>query len=500
MPGALFANLILAGALAVHTPAPASDAVQVSMPVAPQAALQEAIDKVERDRPEEAAAILAAAMQAPTWARASADVRYRASLLAGLIALDREQFVAARALLAEATAFPQADAEDWRNRLEAAYRAKDYTDAAYSLARIARSWPTALAGLNQGAILQLADGVKATGQAEPYRNLLEALFDARWQGGKGEPDALWMDLARLLLADGKTRKAAEVASAVHAPRQVVAMRIDRAFDPLARGDRFDVGRASAAALREAEARRIAEPAKLLAVTRLQGHLSDAGQFERVIALADQVMATARGPAGSEAWADFDEEYAWVLDARAEALANLGRWDEALRQREKAARRPEGGGMNVSQVINLGNLLNQLGRPAEARDAIEEIGSPSPFGRMQLAMVCLEAALQEQDASAVAQQLAYLREHRDDAIGTWQLALLHSGDVEGAAALLVERLTRPEWRAEALAEMQEYLPVARTPIQRRHAEQWRQLLVRPEVRAAARKVGRIGKFNLTPPRT
>ena len=86
-------------------------------------------------------------------------------------------------------------------------------------------------------------------------------------------------------------------------------------------------------------------------------------------------------------------------------------------------------------------------------------------------------------------LAYLRQHRDDAEDTWQLAMLDAGDFDGAAALLIARLRDPEKRYEALGEVQEYLPLPRLPIQAEALARWEKLVTREDVAAAINEVGR-----------
>lgn len=368
---------------------------------------------------------------------------------------------------------------------------------------IAQRWPKTLADVNDMAIFRVANAIDdPPAHVDERRDLLESLFSAKWKSSDGEPEEFWRDLARLRLAGSDPRRAMEPVSRIHSPRPIVTMRIDKRFDRLTQKDphAFDVGRAIDYSIKNAQAQIDASPDTLQPVSALLYRLHDAMQFERELAVADDVIAKTRNGEDGQHYKDFDENYVWVLDSRAEALAGLGRWDEALKQRVRAARRPERGGMNVSQVINLGGLYIVLGRPDDALEAVTELGSTSPYGRMQLEHVQLEAAVQRNDAEGVRKHLAYMREHRNDAIGTFQEALLGSGDMDGAASLLIERLGRDDWRGDALVDMQDYAETPATPFLARRRSQWKALAARPDVQAALSKVGRIERFKLTPPRS
>lgn len=449
-----------------------------------------------------AAATIDEATRSPAFANSPAEQRYAATLLAGAIAFDRGETESAHRWLMLATDFKQAGSTDWHSRLRAAYDLKDYDDSARCVTQIAKRWPKTLVEIRAQAIFRIGVQLNEERKDDAYRNMLESLFDAEWTGNDADPDGLWADLARLLLAQDDVRKAKRVASHVHLPLEVVALRADRRFDRITQKDpeAFEIARAIDFTLKAAETEVRASPNRLQPLMRLQSRLFQSAQFERVISIADDVIAKAAASGGTKIYKDFDDHYAWILDQRAQALARLGRWDEALKQREKAARRPEGGQMNVSQVINLGELYNTLGRPQDALDTITEVGAMSPYGRMQLEMVRLDASLQRNDAQAVANHLAFMREHRTDAIATWQMALVITDDLQGAANLLLERLQREDWRNQALVDIQDYMELPSTPVLSKRRSQWKALLARPEVRSAIDSVGRIERYEIPGPRS
>ena len=89
----------------------------------------------------------------------------------------------------------------------------------------------------------------------------------------------------------------------------------------------------------------------------------------------------------------------------------------------------------------------------------------------------------------------MREHRGEAISTWQNALLMTGDLDAAADLLVERLRSEQWRGGALEDIQDYAGTEMTPMGAQRQARLKSVLARPEVLRALDKVGRIERFNL-----
>lgn len=504
MSGTFAAALLLSASLAAGTPLDGTPAraepgviAQDDARAQAERAIADAVAAIKAQDLPLAARMLDARMQARGFGELPEDLRYRLTMLAGHLAAERERPEDARRLLDIATAFEQADANDWYARTDAALALGDTDDAARALTRLLRKWPEEAAHANEFAVHRILTGVRQAGHEAVCRDFLQSLFDAGWTPRETHSDEYRVLLARLLLADGKIADAAKAVGPIDDPRQVAAMRVDRRFDALAKRDAvlFDVKRAIERTAAKDRRRVRDAPERLAPLTMQHANQLDALQAEQVIASADRVIALVRDRNGSALYKDFDEQYVWVLDQRAEALARLGRWDEALRQREAAARRPERGGMNVSQVINLAELYNQLGRVRDARDAVGEIGSMSPYGRMQLELVRLRAAVALGDDEATSTALDFLRTHRADAIGAWQDALIVTGNLDAAADLLIERLGRDDWRGDALLAVQDWAPTPRTPMLEAHEKAWKQVIARPSVLAAIARVGRIERFPL-----
>jgi hypothetical protein len=144
------------------------------------------------------------------------------------------------------------------------------------------------------------------------------------------------------------------------------------------------------------------------------------------------------------------------------------------------------------------MYNNGEKPEKALASIAGIDwarSLSPFGRMQLQRVRWGAYLQLGRKAEADDVFAWLREHRDDAEGSWLSVLLESGDMDGAAALLISRLRDPEKRGDALAGVQEYRSGPALPRQQQSRDRWDRLVTRPDVLAVVDEVGRREKVPL-----
>lgn len=441
------------------------------------------------------------AIESPSFDQLPESERYKALRQAADIASDLGENGRARRLLARAGAFPQATYEDWHQRLAAAYAVKDYADSARCVVTIATRWPQTLELIRAQAIHQIAYRLKGEASANALHfELLDSLFSAEWLSDGTQPSGLWVDLAALLLERGNTERAVSVAALIDSARSVLALRIDRRFDSITRAvpQRFDVAAVARAEVAAARVKALESASLLEPRVRLQALLLGELQFDQALTIADDVIATVGQGDGAKAYEDFADEYAWILDQRSIALQRLGRWDEAVLQLRRAARRPEQGELNVSQALNLGLLYAELGRSAEALDAVTDLGALNAYGRMQLERVRLMAAVQLGDHAAMEARLDYLRQHRADAMSTYQTVLLDAGRADEAAAFLVERLRSDLWRSEALLDMQTYAAVVQPQWVRDRTLLWRRVIARADVQQELAEVGRIEDVPLAPP--
>ncbi len=493
---ALLGATFAAHALDHRPPAAASDKLSAATEATRQTVLAGLRDAGQNNT-DDATAELYEAVYDRQFAQLPEDLRYKALLVLGMLVMqDPNRQGEAHGLLVRATALDQADGNAWLERSSTAYALGDYADSARSVTAIARRWPDVLHRIFDQPIYVIDTKLAAEpAQTATRQAMLQALFDARWTDRDGEPSSMWRELGSLLLVEGRTAQAAAVTSRITSARVILSMRVDKRFDALVQRDpqAFDVDRTMAAA----HAAVAAHPDRLRPLTTLQTLLLDTGQYRQVLAVTDAVMANVLAGKGKSTYKDFDDRYVWIIDQRARALARLGRWNEAAEQWAAATRQPEQGGMNVSQIINLGDYYANRREPVRALDMVAELGNMSPYGRMNLELVKLKVAVQQHDQAGTAAHLAYMRAHRTDAIALWQRALLVSGDLDGAAELLLQRLRNPAWRSSALVDMQHYATVRMTPIEAEINRRWNKVIAQPAVQKALQPVGRIESFRLDP---
>jgi beta-barrel assembly-enhancing protease len=485
----------------------------VTRPVDPPQDHQELINNAEENidqgvaylrdgNSESAAAALDKAIHSPVFAELPPNDRKRALVVSGLMAYDKRDYATALGLLKQATAISSPDRNEkidkaaWNGRLESAVYVQDYRDGALSATYVAQHWPTAINALYPGAMYQIEAGIKGT-DADLERNYLQALFDMNWDDHFGTTNNFWRDLSLLWLKKGDMQRALLVSQRITSARTVVSMLVDKRFDHITQAQSLDINQIIQKELAGAKAAVSAAPDELKFVAVLQDRLLDAHHYAEALSVSDGVIAKVGDGGGAKAYKDFDQFYVWVLDERARTLVRLGRWDDAVNQWRHAARRPEQGGMNVSQVINLAALYTSLQRPGDALDTLSDLGQLTPYGRMQLESVKLRVAIEQKDKAAIAEHLDYLRAHRVDAISTWQAALIVTDNKDAAADLLVERLSNESWRSEALVDMQDFLDTAETPFSAEEERRWKDIVADPKVQRELVKVGRVEHFNMDP---
>lgn len=367
--------------------------------------------------------------------------------------------------------------------------------AAKSFTELAERWPELLANIASDDIYRLQASLREGSQEK--LDLLQTLFDARWDDPAGDASALWHQLALMRLDRGEIDQArAAVRQIVH-PGVIIAMRSDRRFDALVDRDSwaFNPGRASARAVEAMRSKVDARPDDLDAKVQLSYALLDAGDHEGVLRLVDGALAdpAEKDVAGEPASDDYEaaENRAWLLNNRAVALYRLGRTQDALADMERARRVSDGPGPNISQTLNLGEFHCMQGNAVDARrmaDAVED-GQISDYGRMIQARLRLCAAWLSQDAGGMKRALSTIRKGR--ANGEWIHldALVMLGRYDEAAQALIQMLGSPRERSDTLYSLQTYREVPPTPTLSRLRGQHEALLARDDVKAMIERVGR-----------
>jgi tetratricopeptide (TPR) repeat protein len=428
------------------------------------------------------------------------ELRHSALLVAGFVAIDLDKIADGHALLVRSSAMPEADADDWIGRLDAARRLGKREDAIESLTQLARRWPEKLQELNFRVVLEIIGYAQYLSSSDSVRfELLDSLYAAKWTLPDGiEPSFAWRDLAAIELDRQDFTRAQEVVSRVQSPHAIVSMRIDRRFDQLraAVPQYFDVDAAVANQLTSMRTIVQRSPRSLDAIVQLTYSMLDARLYEDVLGMTDGIMQRIKGASDNHAPYDDMDKQIWILDNRARALAALERWSEAEAHWRTAAQRMEDGGPNVSNVINLAWFYAEAGRSEEALATLRGVGPEmSPYGWMQMHGARHAAALHKGDAIIANESFAYLEAHRNDALDTWQWALVRADRPDEAASLLIERLRDPAKRGDALYDLQDF---ANPPSASQRAlwnARWSQIKSRVDVRDAIGAVGRIESFRI-----
>ena len=317
----------------------------------------------------------------------------------------------------------------------------------------------------------------------------------------GADDGLRVEHARLLAAAGQTARARERLASVIEPRQLMLIRIDRAFDSL-RGEgaferRLDVLAGAEASVARAQAAAAAAPRKLALVLEVAQAMRVLGRNEEALALLERHIAAAQAPDAATRYEDVSEYLNWLLNERAYALYELRRPAEAREAFGLSIAVGEGGEWSVSQVINFASMLQAEGRAADALEVVRTVGHASTYGDMWVAAARACAAEQLGDAATLSEAMAFLRAHTDDNVSAMARAHLCVNDLDAAAALYIRRLSDPEERGSALIALQVYRrpPNPSLPRETLLLERLAQVRARADVRAAVEAVGRIEEVPL-----
>ncbi|HEY3950369.1 hypothetical protein [Phenylobacterium sp.] len=287
---------------------------------------------------------------------------------------------------------------------------------------------------------------------------------------------------------GDKTNAARQLKKVTAANILFGLRLDKRFDELRATNpaAFDIQRAAVADLQ-----RLIELYKTAGNDDPAYEIIDAlralGRYDAAVTVADEVLKQDRIVDGH------GKDYRnWIEDRRAYALFDLGRFDEAIAGERKAATRQERGHANVSQVLNLAQMLLDVGRFREALAILKPMERPnvgSPTGRAFVAQirVCALNGLGriKEQREAMASASGQLAENRAARLHT----LLCADDESGAAKEMIAWLDEPRNRGRALLELSK--PVADRPLGAYRAvlsRRFDEVRNDPAVVAAVAKVG------------
>lgn len=480
--------------------APALSSLEVE-----QQLLAKALQHVKDEDEKGAHDVLEAVVAAPAFSQLSDELRHWAFYLLGLTAQDLGDHKAGLAYARKAAAMKEATGADWKLLLNAATAQQDAANEADALITIAQRWPTTLDQYRDRYYVNLCVRLKSN---DPTRRaaFLNALADANWSPtdrfDHGSLIWLWLTEARLKADDIPGAKAA--AEKITSDNDVLVMQSDKLFDPVTTADpeRFrptEVANRRLTDLRNAAA---AAPDRIEGPFQIAVQLMTLERNEEALELMDQTLRIASPMDGSKTpYTDVDDFLIWVMDTRSRLLKRLGRYDEAVAQEKKVSQYAEDGGLNISQLLNLGDLLVKVGRPREAFDLLQDADARnmSAYGRMVLMYVRGCAAEQLHETGETRKALDYLRSHSADNVGALSDALACIGDEEGMAKVLVRELNDPDQRDSVLMAFQDFDQAAGVTQQEQLWKQRFQAAAgRAEVQAAVQSVGHIHKYAMNAP--
>jgi beta-barrel assembly-enhancing protease len=449
----------------------------------------------------QAIAALRTFVDARSFGTLPADTQHQALSTAGSLMAQHGTLEVGYAYLVRATVMPQATFRDWLERLEAAHRLGHEDDSVACLTVIARKWPANIAKFDSDYLFRIVDESRRL-KHDVRLSLLQALYQAHWKLKWAiEPSASWRDLALLLVDKGRLAEAIDVSSHVTDIYVLIAMRADRRFDAVvsAAQSQFDIDAAAEREFHWFQSASENAPQSLELQSDVLRVLFEQRRYPAMLASADAVLSAIQSTNfPTKLYEDYDEQQSLFLDLRAEALERAGRWDESVAELTAASLLSEKGRGNVSQLIDLGQLLCALGRPQDALSALGSVvTATSPYGASAMEMLRLDAAVQLANSKQAEKSLQYLRVHRADSPSDYEYALILTNQPDRAAAELIAQLRDPDARQDALLFVQSYEPAMGTPRELDLGARQRAVIARGDVQAAIRKVGRVEAYRLEP---
>ena len=447
---------------------------------------------------------LTALIHSPGFALLNDQEQHAGYYLLGVADMENGDNASGLKMLQIATRSSDAVGVEWHARLIAAFALHDYNDCIESLTTIAQKWPSSLSQLNDQAIFLIARKASEKSDAAAVA-LLEPIHQFHWTplDRFSKPDRLWLTLAKAYanLSD-ETHEIAAL-NDVHDGGLLIYVSGDKRFDGAVRANpsHYDVRAAIEAEVQETRRLMQENPDRLEAVHSIADVLIKTGHAAEALALLDEALA--RNKSDAKSFSDQADFLNWIYNDRTRALTLVGRHEEALEQLVLAARIPEKGLANVSQVINLADAYNSEARPRDALNAILglEMANPSPYGLMALEHARGCAYAQLHDEVNLKKSLDYLAAHASDGRGPLLETLLCANDLDGAAKLIISELKEPSSRGDTLYTLQDYQDdLKATAIEKENRQRLLSVRNRPDVASAISAVGRVEAYPVLPPNT
>jgi transglutaminase-like putative cysteine protease len=432
------------------------------------------------------------------WDKLPDELRQALAVFAGAIAFGRDDWNTAHAEMKQGIAL-SSDGDLWLQYVQAASRAGEAEDAADAAATLLENFPNEFRSMGDDTVAEIVWESESRGLAR-YR-LLTAMFRHNYQRHDGlEISDWWTGLIAAQLERNQLDAARLTLGRVRSPASLIQIQADRRFESVrsSLASWQQVDRMTDAYLEFLQSLSQANPRSLSIALELSMAQTKAHRFDAAMQSLDASLLRASAADGSKYFIDYADRYRWLLDYRSRALGDLERWDEALLQMRQA--RSMKSSDLVSQGINLAGLYNDMGRPRDARAELAKLdrNSASEFGRQMMAAVALESAIQLGDNAEAARQIEYLGAHSQIDPSSYLFGLLSLDRIDEAVAQTIRMLADVEQQTSVLMAAQTY-PVGKSSAARQRTYQrWRQVLERPAVHEAIRRIGSIGTYQWTNP--
>jgi len=309
-------------------------------------------------------------------------------------------------------------------------------------------------------------------------------------------DQLRLELVEAQLKQGNVADAKAIAAALLSVDAVLHLVVAKKYEAAIDGDRFErLDRAISAFDIQTDRLQRAKPDNYRLLFQRAQFLRSIG---RDAAALDLLMPRITDMAAVKA---AGEDAFWAVNEAAYALLALDRGDEAVALMDQLQAlgvkdHPE----LISMIINKGEVMMGAGRYAASAEhavalAKDHAEYASPYGRMWMWEGAACGYALDGKGGMAAPWLAKLRQGKDDNPAALTRALLCANDLDGAAAVVIQRLK--DESESMMVALQDYRTSTTTPKGVRILEErWRQVIERPEVRAAIAEQGRIYELPLS----
>lgn len=464
-----------------------------------EAQYEKALSLISGNDKSEAAKILRPIAESPAFPSLSEPTRHSVYALLARSAAAMNDAKEADKYVRPASEMPSATFSDWDIRLQASTIQKNLPDMLLSLETLARRWPQSLADLNDYFLFSVLNHLNAHASSDQNFEVMDALFEAHWKPSNASlsADYFWLRLALLEIERRHEDRAYQLALAIRKPSLVVQIRADKRFDALVALSpaSFDPREAAIRSLAEARKRVSEHPDDLDAINHLAHELRYLSRNEEALKILSDAVARALPQDGSASRLTRLDKLNWTLNQKMNALLELGRVDEAIEAGYRAAQRPEQGQDNISQVLNLGEMLFEVGRPKEALDEISWATQSrmSPYGQLTASSIKACAAAELGDAVLLSQSIEAMSEDiadTDTGSAPYEEAFLCADRPDLLADFYIKRLSDPKTRGGLLGRIQIYtLFHTDTDFEAILEKRRNAVLEREDVKAALDKVGR-----------